>query len=72
MSQAISLQHALRRPAILAIMLAAFCALGVAVWAQVGGERGIAPVASTSDIQVSGVEVDVHADTGTEASPGGG
>lgn len=67
MSQAISLQHALRRPAILAIMLAAFCALGVAVWAQVGGERGIAPVASTSDIQVSGVEVDVHADTGTEA-----
>jgi len=48
-------------------MLAAFCALGVAVWAQVGGERGIAPVASTSDIQVSGVEVDVHADTGTEA-----
>ncbi|PNQ74270.1 hypothetical protein BA950_14455 [Erythrobacter sp. SAORIC-644] len=67
MSQATSLQHALRRPAILAIMLAAFCALGVAVWAQVGGERGIAPVASTSDIQVSGVEVDVHADTGTEA-----
>ncbi len=67
MSQAISLQHALRRPAILAIMLAAFCALGVAVWAQVGGERGIAPVASTSDIQVSAVEVDVHADTGTEA-----
>lgn len=48
-------------------MLAAFCALGVAVWAQVGGERGIAPVASTSDIEVSGVEVDVHADTGTEA-----
>ena len=48
-------------------MLAAFCVLGVAVWAQVGGERGIAPVASTSDIQVSGVEVDVHADTGTEA-----
>ncbi len=48
-------------------MLAAFCALGVAVWAQVGGERGIAPVASTSDIQVSAVEVDVHADTGTEA-----
>lgn len=67
MSQTISLQHALRRPAILAIMLAAFCALGVAVWAQVGGERGIAPVASTSDIQVSGVEVDVHANTGTEA-----
>ena len=51
----------------MALALAVLCALGVTVWAQVGGERGIAPVASTSDIQVSGVEVDVHADTGTEA-----
>ncbi len=67
MSQAITLQPALRRPAFLALALAAFCALGVAVWAQVGGERGIAPVASTSDIQVSGIEVDVSADSGTEA-----
>ncbi len=51
----------------MALALAVLCALGVAVWAQVGGERGIAPVASTSDIQVSGVEVDVRADSGTEA-----
>ncbi|MBX7482501.1 heavy-metal-associated domain-containing protein [Qipengyuania qiaonensis] len=67
MSHAISLQPALRRPAIVAFAIAALCALGVAVWAQVGGERGIAPVASTRDIHVTGVEVDVRADSGTEA-----
>ncbi|WP_370032287.1 heavy-metal-associated domain-containing protein [Qipengyuania mesophila] len=67
MSHAISLQPALRRPALLVLALAALCALGVAVWAQVGGERGIAAVASTSDIQVSGVEVDVSAASGSEA-----
>lgn len=37
------------------------------MWAQVGGERGIAPVAASSDIQVKGIEVDVKADTGEEA-----
>ncbi len=67
MSHAISLQPALRRPALVVLALAALCALGVAVWAQVGGERGIAAVASTSDIQVSGVEVDVSAASGSEA-----
>ncbi|MFW2351533.1 heavy-metal-associated domain-containing protein [Qipengyuania sp.] len=67
MSHAISLQPTLRRPALLVLALAALCALGVAVWAQVGGERGIAAVASTSDIQVSGVEVDVTAASGSEA-----
>ncbi|MBX7500311.1 heavy-metal-associated domain-containing protein [Qipengyuania sp. YG27] len=67
MSHAISLQPALRRPALLVLALAVLCALGVAVWAQVGGERGIAAVASTSDIQVSGVEVDVSAASGSEA-----
>jgi len=67
MSHAISLQPAFRRPALLALLFAALCALGVAVWAQVGGERGIAAVASTSDIQVSGIEVDVRAATGSEA-----
>ncbi len=43
---------------------------GTAGWlahAQVGGERGIAPVAASRDIQVSGIEVDVQADTGLEA-----
>jgi hypothetical protein len=37
------------------------------VQAQVGGDRGIAAVAATRDIQVSGIEVDVHADSGTAA-----
>ena len=35
--------------------------------AQVGGERGIAAVAASRDIQVSDIEVDVRADTGVEA-----
>jgi len=42
-------------------------AVGVAVWAQVSGERGIAPVVSSSDIEVSGISVDVTADTAEEA-----
>ena len=67
MSQTIPLQPALRRSAILVLVVAALCVLGVAVWAQVGGERGIAPVASSSDIQVSGIEVDVRADSGSAA-----
>ncbi len=45
------------------LMLAA----GLAVWAQVGGERGIAPIAASNDIQVGGIEVDVQAETGEEA-----
>jgi hypothetical protein len=43
---------------------------GTAGWlarAQVGGERGIAPVAASRDIQVTGIDVDVQADTGLEA-----
>lgn len=34
-----------------------------AVLAQVAGNRGIAPVAATSDIEVSGIEVDISAST---------
>jgi hypothetical protein len=34
-------------------------ALGAALIAQVGGDRGISPVASSEDIEVSGIEVDV-------------
>ncbi len=34
-------------------------ALGVALVAQVGGDRGIIPVASSEDIEVRGIEVDV-------------
>ncbi len=35
--------------------------------AQIEGERGITPVASSEDIQVSGVEVNVHADNAEKA-----
>ena len=42
-------------------------AIGVAVWAQVAGDRGIAPVVSSSDIDVGGIEVDVTAATAEEA-----
>jgi len=37
------------------------------VKAQVSGERGIAPTASSADIEVRGIEVDVRAATGAEA-----
>jgi hypothetical protein len=37
------------------------------VLAQVSGERGIAPIASSADIDVRGIEVDVRAESGVEA-----
>lgn len=37
------------------------------VLAQVSGERGIAPTASSADIDVRGIEVDVRADSAAEA-----
>ncbi len=41
--------------------------LGATLAAQVGGERGIAPVAATTDIQVSGIEVNVQGPSAEEA-----
>ena len=41
--------------------------LGWFVHAQVGGERGIAPVAASRDIEVPGIEVDVQAESGIKA-----
>ena len=67
MIQTLPLTPALRRTAVLAAVLAGLCALGVVVWAQVGGERGIAPIASSSDIEVMGIEVDVRAESGSAA-----
>lgn len=40
---------------------------GVTLLAQVSGDRGIAPVASSSDIEVSGIEVDVHGENAQDA-----
>ena len=63
-----------RQPArLLAILLALLLAgVGAAVlWAQVSGERGIAPVASTTDIQVMGIVVNTTGDTPEEARRAG-
>jgi len=40
---------------------------GVRLWAQIEGDRGIAPLANSADIQVSGIEVDVTGKTAAEA-----
>ena len=68
MDYAIPLRTASRRTWLL--LLAGIVVLGILgaiAWAQVGGERGIAAIAASSDIEVSGIEVDVSADTGEEA-----
>ncbi|WP_201290847.1 heavy-metal-associated domain-containing protein [Croceibacterium salegens] len=41
------------------VVALALLAMAAALWAQVEGDRGIAPVASSSDITVSGIEVNV-------------
>ena len=57
---------------VLAIFGFATLALGiVALTAQVTGDRGIAPVASSSDIDVTGIEVDVRGDNAEEARQAG-
>ena len=53
-------------PAIAAILLLAL-GLAAALWAQVEGDRGIAPVASSSDISVGGIEVDTRGDDAEDA-----
>ena len=64
-------------PASLPLLVALLCAaLGAgvlldAVLAQVDGDRGIAPVAASSDIEVGGIEVDVRGDTANEARENG-
>ncbi|MFN6933809.1 MAG: heavy-metal-associated domain-containing protein [Tsuneonella sp.] len=60
-----------RRAVILAIaaLAAAFLLVvgGRALMAQIGGDRGIAAVAASGDIQVGGIDVDVTAKTAEEA-----
>jgi len=56
---------------LLALALALLVALAVVgpgrLIAQIEGDRGIAPIATSQDIQVSGIKVDVTGDTGQEA-----
>ena len=47
------------RPPLLLLGALALAFLAAVLVAQVGGDRGIAPVASSSDIEVSGIEVNV-------------
>ncbi len=49
------------------VAAALLCAGLAALWAQVEGDRGIAPIASSSDITVTGIEVDVRADNAEQA-----
>jgi len=49
----------------------ALVAGAAALWAQVEGERGIAPVASTTDIEVMGVEVNTTGNNPEEARRAG-
>ena len=63
----ISSPSGLKRLAVFGSALLLAGGVGWLVHAQVGGERGIAPVAASQDIEVSGIEVDVKADTGIEA-----
>ena len=60
----------LPRRARYALIASGIALAGGAGWlaqAQVGGQRGIAAVAASRDIQVSDIEVDVRGDTGVEA-----
>lgn len=68
MAQSLSLP--LRSPprAIAPLLGAALLVLGaLALWAQVEGERGIAPVANSTDISIGGIEVDVRGDNSADA-----
>ena len=60
-----------RRPALLAGALALLAVLAVlagqALIAQVEGDRGIAPVATSNDISVGGIEVNVQGDNSKDA-----
>ncbi len=57
--------HRLALLAIAPVLL--LVAAGAALFAQVSGERGIAPVASSTDIDVRGIEVDVRGDNPRDA-----
>ena len=53
------------------LALAIASLLAIAAWAQIAGDRGIAPVAASRDIRVSGIAVDTKGDTPQEAREAG-
>ena len=56
-----------RRALIVAVALLLAALLALAVRAQVDGERGIAPIAASSDIQVGGIDVNTTGDSPEDA-----
>ncbi|MBB5734025.1 hypothetical protein FHS61_003072 [Altererythrobacter atlanticus] len=60
----------LRQPILIAAALLAVGLAG-ALWAQVSGERGIAPVATSADIEVHGIEVNVTGKSPEDARENG-
>lgn len=65
---------ALSRRVWVAVGLALLAAMGIAtatLFAQVSGERGIAPIVSTTDIDVAGIEVDVSGENAQDAQEKG-
>src|SRR5690349_17467814 len=60
-----------RKPLGIALAVAAAVLLAIAAWAQIAGDRGIAPVAASRDIRVSGIAVDTRGDTPQEAREAG-
>lgn len=59
------------RTALIALTAFALLAVAAIIAAQVGGERGIAPVAASNDIEVTGIDVDTRGDTPEEAREAG-
>ncbi len=57
-----------RRQTLIAAVLALLIGLGAAaLYAQIEGERGIAPIASNGDFEVSGIEVNVQGESAADA-----
>lgn len=50
-----------------AVLAGAGALVGPGLWAQIAGERGIAPIASTGDFEVSGIEVNVTGSSAADA-----
>ena len=59
------------RQLVLLAAAAAVLLVALAAWAQIAGERGIAPVAASRDIRVSGIAVDTRGDTPQQAREAG-
>jgi hypothetical protein len=55
------------RRALVLLVLAVVAAMAVRLFAQVEGERGIAPIASNGDFEVSGILVETTGDTAEDA-----